>query len=96
MTRNLTRPNPNTKPPANPAPPPKKERHVTFSFTVFETVEIDEDTIDLADGEIEVTFTGEIRPGLCINEMKAALAEEMGGKESKLLKGKLIDIFVCS
>jgi len=50
-----------------------KQRSVTFSITVFETVESGEDTMDLGDGEIEVVFTGKILPGMCIAEMAAAL-----------------------
>jgi hypothetical protein len=71
-----------------------KERSVTFSITVFETVESGEDTVDLADGEIEVIFTGRICPGLCISEMANALRKTLVKK--KLITGKLVDVGVCT
>jgi hypothetical protein len=72
----------------------KKERSVTFSITVFETVESGEDTADLGDGEIEVVFTGKILPGLCISEMANALRKTLVKK--KIITGKLVDVMVCS
>ena len=96
MTRNFTRPNPRTKPPANPAPPPKKERSITFSITVFETVESGEDTIDLADGEIEIMFTGKINTYLCLSEISGALRKALENKKKKLITGKLVDLTSCT
>ena len=70
-----------------------KQRSVTFSITIFETVESGEDTRDLGDGEIEVVFTGKILPGLCISEMADALRKQLVKK--RLIIGKLIDVGVC-
>jgi hypothetical protein len=71
-----------------------KERSVTFSITVFETVESGEDTVDLGDGEIEVVFTGKILPGMAISEMAKHLRKVI--KSKKIITGKLVDVMVCS
>jgi len=71
-----------------------KQRSVTFSITVFETVESGQDTVDLGDGEIEVVFTGKILPGMCIAEMASALRRVI--KKKGLITGKLVDIYTCS
>jgi hypothetical protein len=62
---------------------------------VQETVGED-DSRDLSDGTIEVEFTGEINPHLCLRAMSDALRNALEDKEEKLITGKLTDIFFCT